>query len=170
MIRNLIYVLGGIIIIAALTLAAPYWLKTNRADFVILKQDVAVSDFLFETMDGQRHHLSDFKGNPVIIHFWATWCPPCIVEFPELVAMAQKNKSLTVIAVSTDRSKTAMERFLKPLTIPDNFYVVYDGDKTITEDMFATYQLPETIILNKDLTYHDKIMGAYAGWAEYKFE
>lgn len=168
MIRNILFVLGGLIVIAALTLAAPYWLKTNRADFIVLQQGAPIADFAFETIDGKNHHLSDFKGNPIIIHFWATWCPPCIIELPELVAMARKNPDITLITISTDRSKTAMTKFLDKLDLPDNVLRVYDGDKTITETMFATYQLPETIILNNDLTYRDKIIGAYAEWEKYR--
>ncbi len=51
---------------------------------------------------GQVHHLSDYRGKYVLINFWATWCPPCLKEMPDLIALheAHKNRDLVVIGVA----------------------------------------------------------------------
>jgi len=44
----------------------------------------AATDVEFKTMDGQTVKLSDYRGKWVVVNYWATWCPPCLVEMPEL--------------------------------------------------------------------------------------
>jgi thiol-disulfide isomerase/thioredoxin len=163
-------VLGGCVVVIALALAAPYWIKTDKADFIILKENHNVNDFAFETIDGQNHTLSDFQGRYVLLHFWATWCPPCIKELPDLIDLAEKQPDIAIIAVSTDHTREKMKNFLESFDLPANFHAVFDAGKVITEDMFATYQLPETVIINPDQTFRRKIIGAYAGWTNYTFE
>ncbi|MGC1961561.1 MAG: TlpA disulfide reductase family protein, partial [Candidatus Sulfotelmatobacter sp.] len=59
----------------------------------------------FTVRDSERTvRLSQFKGQVVVLNFWATWCPPCIEEMPSLVQMQErmKSKGVTVLAVSVD--------------------------------------------------------------------
>jgi thiol-disulfide isomerase/thioredoxin len=60
-------------------------------------------DFALSNLEGKTVRLSDFKGKPVIINFWATWCPPCRFEMPALEAIYQKykDKGLVVLGVNT---------------------------------------------------------------------
>src|SRR5580693_633128 len=59
--------------------------------------------------------LSQFKGQVVVLNFWATWCPPCVEEMPSLVQMQQvmKSKGITVLAVSLDADEGNYRRFLR---------------------------------------------------------
>ena len=57
----------------------------------------------FEMRDGKTAKVADFKGKPVLVNLWATWCAPCIAELPALDEMAEKKaKTLTVLPVSQD--------------------------------------------------------------------
>jgi peroxiredoxin len=60
-------------------------------------------DFSLEDMHGNKVTLSDFQGRPVLINFWASWCPPCRSEMPELqrVYAAQEADGLVILAVNT---------------------------------------------------------------------
>lgn len=156
--------------LVGLTYAAMQYGKTSYRDFVILKQGETVSDLSFSTDDGRNIRLSDFEDKSIVIHFWATWCPPCLIEFPLLIDMARANASVAVIAVSTDRDQGVMTRYLDRFEpLPDNFYSVFDANKTITEDQFGVYRLPETVIIDPQRRFREHLRGAYADWTTYPF-
>lgn len=64
---------------------------------------------------GRKIALTDFKGKPVILNFWATWCAPCVKELPSLAKLKQDRSDLTVLVVSRDLQKEApaLKTFLK---------------------------------------------------------
>jgi thiol-disulfide isomerase/thioredoxin len=56
----------------------------------------------FKNPDGDPTSLADFRGKPVLMNLWATWCAPCVKELPTLAAMAAKQTGLEVLALSQD--------------------------------------------------------------------
>lgn len=119
-------------------------------------------DFTFADTAGKTYQIKDFQDDTVLIHFWASWCAPCVAEFPPLLSLAEKYPNdLTVIALSIDHDKQAMSRFLKKYApdTPPNIIFAMDTDKKISRDMFGTIQIPETYILSPGLTLKDKITG-----------
>src|SRR5262245_1625658 len=80
-------------------------------------------DAEFKDPDGGDISLADFKGTPVLVNLWATWCAPCVKELPTLDKLAQAHDvdgELGVIAVSQDTgSRRGVAAFLKKLKIKD---------------------------------------------------
>lgn len=132
-----------------------------------------VPSFAFETIDGQQGTLDDFQGKTVLIHFFASWCAPCVIEFPELVQALKNNQDdVVMLAISSDNEAADLDLFMDRYApdIPANIYIIRDDQqKTLTEKFFGTYKLPETYILNADLTVREKIVGAYADWVTVEF-
>ena len=62
------------------------------------------ADFSLEDMQGKTHRLADYRGKWVLVNFWATWCPPCLSEIPELSSLhsAHKDSDLVVIGIAMD--------------------------------------------------------------------
>jgi len=63
-------------------------------------------DFTLEDLDGNQVSLSDFRGKTVFLNFWATWCPPCRAEMPDIEAVHQENKYWDVVVIGIDIQET----------------------------------------------------------------
>ena len=70
-------------------------------------------DLKFTAVDGSEIDLAALRGQVVLVDFWATWCPPCVEEVPELVATYEKFKDqgFTIVGISLDEDKGALEKF-----------------------------------------------------------
>jgi peroxiredoxin len=66
----------------------------------------AAADFTFTGIQGKPIRLSDYRGKWVLVNFWATWCPPCLEELPDLARLhqAHKDRDLVVIGVAMDEA------------------------------------------------------------------
>jgi cytochrome c biogenesis protein CcmG/thiol:disulfide interchange protein DsbE len=115
--------------------------------------------FSLPSPEGRRISLSDFRGKVVLVHFWATWCPPCVEELPALDALfrAVANKEVKVLAVSLDEGGAdAVAAFLKrhALTLP----VLLDPERTVA-GLYGTFKLPETYIVDRRGVVRYKAIG-----------
>ena len=76
-------------------------------------------DFTLKTVDGQAVRLSDFRGRPVIVNFWATWCGPCQVEMPLLAKAVEQNKDKNLVVLAVDQGEPVS--VVKPWIEKKNF-------------------------------------------------
>ncbi len=72
-------------------------------------------DFTLDDLEGGKVRLSDLRGSAVFINFWATWCPPCRAEMPEIEAVHQKYKDKGVVVIGVDimESESTVRRFIQ---------------------------------------------------------
>lgn len=123
-------------------------------------------DFRTTDLSGRPIALSDFRGKTVILNFWASWCGPCVEEFPSMISLLKiLGPNTVLIAVSQDDSLEDAKAFLKsfPEAQMDNFYIVFDPEKAIGR-LFNVERLPESFIATKDLKLAKKIVGSI-DWA-----
>ena len=108
--------------------------------------------------------LSQFKGQVVVLNFWATWCPPCIEEMPSLVQMQQrmKAKGVTVLAVSVDVDENSYRRFLADHNV--SLLAVRDAAQK-SNTLYGTFKFPETYIVDRNGVVRRKFIGA-VDWTE----
>jgi thiol-disulfide isomerase/thioredoxin len=118
-----------------------------------------VKDFSYVDAENHSGHLYQFTNQPVILHFWATWCIPCREELPQLIKKAAKMPNTVFLLISVDQNKQAMLNFLGSYKA-NNLVIINDPNETITKDHFNIDQFPETIILNKDKTIAQHLYGA----------
>lgn len=122
-------------------------------------------NFTVTDIAGHDISLHDFKGRTVVLNFWASWCVPCVKEFPLLMDVARAYPdSLHVIALSSDFKAEDVQSFLDRKAPGakdmDNFTVALDDKSKITADLFQTFRLPETIIIDENGLMRDKLVGA----------
>ena len=73
-----------------------------------------------KTLDGDDFNLEKYKGKVVLVDFWATWCPPCVAEVPNIKAAYEKYHKLgfEVVGISSDRDREDLEKFVREREIP----------------------------------------------------
>lgn len=69
-------------------------------------------DFTLNNLEGEEVNLSDYRGKLVFLNFWATWCPPCAKEMPDLQAINKDNDDLVVLGVNVREDKNTVESYL----------------------------------------------------------
>ncbi len=83
---------------------------------VLPKEGSLAPDFEISDFDGARHRLSDFRGQPVYVNFWATWCGPCREELPEMQELLDRHgDDLAIITVSRSEPLGAAKAFFANL-------------------------------------------------------
>lgn len=125
-------------------------------------------DFAFAGLDGGRQSFSDMRRPVVLVHFWASWCAPCVVEFPQLMELAAKyGGNVDLMLVSLDRDVAAIEAFRAKIKDknPDirldgpNLHWIWDEGKNISLKTFNTVKVPETFFFGPDRRIVDKKAG-----------
>jgi cytochrome c biogenesis protein CcmG, thiol:disulfide interchange protein DsbE len=114
----------------------------------------------FTVKDNERTvKLSDYRGQVVVLNFWASWCPPCIQETPSLVEMQSrlKDKGVIVLAVSEDADEAAYHRFLQRFN--SNLIAVRDPSAK-TKGLYGTVLIPETFIIDRKGVVRRKFISA----------
>ena len=164
-----------------LAAGAFYTWKDNRQSLAVKDQPsqenatsvrnrIQAPDFEFTDQNRKTHRLSDFKDKIVVLNFWASWCAPCITEFPQMIALAGNNKDKFVfIFLSSDETPGDIRRFLQKYGagLPQpNIFIAWDKDQTITRDLYKTFRLPETYLLSPGLVIKRKVIGLEIPWHE----
>lgn len=105
-------------------------------------------EFVLKDTAGRQHVLSQYKGKWVFVNYWATWCPPCLEEVPDLVALydARKNKDVVVIGVAFDydNEKEVFE-YVDDMLMS---YPIVLGDEQVNAQIGQAEVLPTTYVYN----------------------
>ncbi len=127
-------------------------------------------DAEFTTLDGEPVRINDFRGRILLLNFWATWCPPCLREFPILLdIVARSEKEVALLAVSHDSRATDippyLDRFRRRhgavLDSPETL-IALDASRETSQNLFNVVLLPETFIIDRDGRIQRKVVGSEA--------
>lgn len=125
-----------------------------------LAPDFEISDF-----DGNRHRLSDFRGTPVYVNFWATWCTPCVIELPEIQVLDERHgDDLIVITVNRQEPLDRARNFFKNLPREDggtglNFDINgIDPDDTLYDE-YRGLGMPVSVFVDRNGVVTDVYQG-----------
>ncbi len=114
-----------------------------------LKNPQMAPDFTLVDMDGVTHKLSDYRGRPVIVNFWATWCPPCREEMPSMERAWNKIKDqgIAMLAVNVGEDEDTIFTFTGDF--PASFTILLDTTGKITEQ-WPIQGLPTTYVVSPE--------------------
>ncbi|MFJ7825621.1 thiol-disulfide oxidoreductase ResA [Psychrobacillus sp. NPDC096623] len=139
------------VILALMLVAIVFTIYTNvtKERTALIQVGDDAPDFALVDMNGEKHQLSDYKGQGVFLNFWGTWCKPCEREFPLMDKQYQdyKDKGLEILAVNIGESDFAVQKFIdrKGLSFP----VLIDNNKSVMET-YKINPLPTTLLINPE--------------------
>lgn len=125
----------------------------------VFPQAVKAPQFTLKDVNGRTVQLSDYRGKVVLINFWATWCPPCRAEMPDLVRLQREHAKdgLQIIGITyPPERKARVRRFAKQLKVN---YPIALGTHELKARFSSDETLPLTIVIDRDGRVTDIIGG-----------
>ena len=109
----------------------------------------AAPDFTLNSNSGQNLRLSEYRGEVVMINFWASWCGPCRQEMPLLdeLYMQYQPMGFTILGVNVEEDSSKAEALLNE--IPVNFPVLFDTQSKVSK-LYDVIAMPSTILVDRD--------------------
>jgi thiol-disulfide isomerase/thioredoxin len=149
------------VLIVVILVAGAAWTATSRVTSALSTRDRArraTPDLALDTLDGGKFRLADHIGKPVIVNFWATWCPPCRAELPafEEVYRNNRDQGLVVVGVDVAESSDAVAKFVAETGL--TFPIALDVSGETTE-LYRIEGMPTTFFVGRDGRIHDMIIG-----------
>lgn len=150
----------AVVLIAVAVLAVAYLILSRGGGErpTAVREGDRAPAFTLPMMDQRPMSLDDQRGKVVLVHFWATWCPPCVEEMPQLQKLYEQlaGPAFEVLAVSVDDSAGMLQSFLKKQGI--SLPVLFDPGRDIAS-RYGTRKFPETYVLDRRGTVRYKVIG-----------
>ncbi|MBP2243297.1 peroxiredoxin [Cytobacillus eiseniae] len=131
----------------------------NKESTIGLEVNNIAPDFQLPTITGENMKLSDLRGKRVMINFWATWCPPCRAEMPDMEKFHQ-DKDIVILAVNlteTEKSLEDVEAFLDEYKL--TFPIVMDKNLEVA-NLYQIQPIPTTYMVDSDGIIRYRAFGA----------
>jgi thiol-disulfide isomerase/thioredoxin len=126
---------------------------------VILASGVAAAaeSFALKDVEGKTHRLADYRGQWLIVNFWATWCPPCLEEIPDLIAVKEARGDVQILGVAMEfEDKKQVVQFADGMFV--NYPIVL-GDKKIADSVGPVEGLPTTFVYDPQGNLKKRVSG-----------
>jgi len=125
----------------------------------VLGQEIKAPQFELRDVSGRTVRLNNYRGKVVLINFWATWCPPCRAEMPDLVRLQREHarQGLQIIGITyPPERRTRVRRFARSLKVN---YPIILGTRQIKARFSLDETLPLTVVIDRDGKVNDIISG-----------
>lgn len=115
-------------------------------------------DFTLQTPDGKLVSLADFRGKPVVVNFWATWCPPCRSEMPDMQLLSDERAGdLVIIAVNLQEAPDPVRGFVEKYGL--RFPIVLDTSGQVSQ-AYRVGSLPTSVFVDREGNVSSSYTGA----------
>lgn len=106
--------------------------------------------FTLPTMNGKPVSLADYRGKVVFINFWASWCPPCKEEFPELNELANeyRDQGVAVLGINLDKSQNRIQKYLAKIKVHPTAMTILLDPKAEVVSKYVARSMPSSFIID----------------------
>ena len=173
---NPVRLLAGAVILAAMLVPAYFFVIRDEAEPGIARAELVETvaggpvgldvgeyapDFEISTPEGERVRLSDLRGRPAVVNFWATWCGSCLTEMPDLKALQEARgvDNVSILAVNAGETRAQANEFIDFLDAP---FVFALDPGLVVSDAYGVYGLPLSVFLDAE----GVVRGVYQGHAQ----
>ncbi len=118
-------------------------------------------DFTLQDLDGSSVTLSDYRGQTVVLNFWANWCGPCRTEIPAFSEFADENPDVVVLGVATDGDAKSLRRAAEELKIS---YPVLIDSQGVSSRLYKVNTIPTTVVIDPEGRVGTIHVGIMMGW------
>ena len=166
---GIVFVLISVVVVIGIFYAKNYYSYDSVRSAGEIKKEIDVLDVMkgsryqmvdfldkdnFVLSDGQLVQQSVKSGKKIILHFWASWCEPCIMEVPELIEFAKKNENqakFEIVVISLDYTIEDIQKFLKSFPDLNSKLFVQQWDKfNFLSKSFKVDKLPATVVIDQN--------------------
>jgi len=124
-------------------------------------------DFKLQSLDGQTVSLGDFRGKPVLLNFWASWCGPCRFEMPFIQEIYEdkewSEKGLVILTIDIGENPSVVKEFVENFGL--SFTVLLDTNQDVALE-YNIRAIPTTFFIDKDGIIQDIKVGAFSSKTE----
>lgn len=103
--------------------------------------------------------LSDLNGSLILLNFWASWCEPCIQEFPDMIGLIEKRPNIKIVAINRDQNKEDAIRFIESFPEAKGKILFYWDPKGEVTSLYGTEVLPESYLIGTNFKVLKKVVG-----------
>lgn len=153
-------IVAGVLLLVAVTLVACG--GGDSSGLAGVNRGNLASDFRLEALDGTEVSLGDYRGSVVLINFWATWCPPCRAEIPDIEQAYQtrQDDGFVVLGISVEQSRASVAPFVEAVGMT---YPVLLDEMSQVYKMYRVPGLPMSILLDRDGVIQVRHIGLMTG-------
>ena len=139
------------LLLSALSLLATPVMATTQAQTPLVAVGQVLPDVVMAGLNGPHRPLSSYRGRPLIVNVWASWCSPCREEAASLerLAWSEAGKKYTVIGISTDDDRDAALRWLRHSNATISHYIDL-GPRWTLEHMLGASAIPVTVLVDAE--------------------
>lgn len=115
----------------------------------LTRRTITARDFTLNDLEGNEVTLSDLRGKAVFLNFWASWCPPCKSEMPDIEQLYKENNDtdLVIVTINSGDGATVAKRFMEK----NNYtFMVLDDHKGAVSEMYRVMALPTSLFIDKN--------------------
>lgn len=164
--RNIVVIWSTCSIIILVLGATWVWISaaspgsTSHGNLPAPRVGFLAPDFRLTTSSGDEYTLSELRGQPVIINFWASWCPPCRSEMPAIqrVYDQYQNRGFTVLAVNATHQDNLDDAITFSQSLRLTIPILLDRDGAVS-NLYEVRSLPTTFFVDAQGTIQERVIG-----------